>query len=312
MTLGIAAHGPQAGAAVRQAVIAAELLGRGEIGGFAVFAVMDAAGRVQHCAGQQGGVTALQIPPAWLAATHAAVITSGPQRPEPLLQFLPGRDGVGLVTGHRLPNRPGTIHHEPLNQRTLALLATGLHPQAAVEQVLAADPQADAGLIAINTRGQIGCGNSARVQQRGDTGTGVWHSTGGAQAGFAFLHNAIQAAPAVAECVQSMLRAALDQTVPHARYQILQLTDVIPVEPAAADAVYVDAQWRVERVASADPFMAQAQQNITLLPLCAPVWQAGRCVGHMATELFAQVAGGRATPAAASIHNLALARVTSR
>ncbi|MGF6210638.1 DUF6963 family protein [Comamonas sp. 4034] len=312
MTLGIAAHGPQAGAAVRQAVIAAELLGRGEIGGFAVFAVIDAAGQVHHCWGQQGGITALQIPPAWLAATHAAVITSGPERPEPLMQFLPGRDGVGLVTGHRLPNRPGAIHQEPLNQRVLALLATGLHPQAAVDQMLAAHPQADAGLIAINALGQIGCGNSARVQQRGDTGAGLWHSTDEAQTGFAFLHNAIQPAPAVAECVQSVLRAALDQTEHPARYQMLQLTDVIPVEPAAADAVYVDAQWRVERVASADPFMAQARQNITLLPLAMPVWQAGRCVGRMATELFAQVAHGRATPAAAGIANLALVKLQPR
>lgn len=312
MTLGIAAHGPQAGAAVRQAVIAAELLGRGEIGGFAVFAVIDAAGLAHHCWGQQGGITALQIPPAWLAATHAAVITSGPLRPEPLLQFLPGRDGVGLVTGHRLPNRPGAIHQEPLNQRVLALLATGLHPQAAVDQVLATHPQADTGLIAINALGQIGCGNSARVQQRGDTGAGLWHSTDEAKEGFAFLHNAIQPVPVVTECVQSMLRAALDQTEHPARYQMLQLTDVIPVESEAADAVYVDAQWRVERVASADPFMAQAQQNITLLPLSMPVWQAGRCVGQMATELFAQVAHGRAMPAAGAIANLALVSLTSR
>ena len=48
MTIGVAASGPQAGAAVRAAALAAELMGHGAIGGFAVFAVMDDDGRVRH------------------------------------------------------------------------------------------------------------------------------------------------------------------------------------------------------------------------------------------------------------------------
>ncbi|WP_437340728.1 DUF6963 family protein, partial [Achromobacter deleyi] len=65
MTIGVAAHGPHAGAAVRAAALAAELLGHGAIGGFAVFAVLDDDGRVQHATVQRGGVTALDLPPAW-------------------------------------------------------------------------------------------------------------------------------------------------------------------------------------------------------------------------------------------------------
>lgn len=304
MTLGIAAHGPQAGAAVRQAVLAAELMGRGEVGGFTVFAVMDARGQVQHAWAQHGGITAVTIPPAWLAATHAAVITSGPDRPEPLTQFLPGRDGIGLVTGHRLPNRPSSISHEPLNERVLSLLATGLHPQAAVDQVLAAHPEADAGLIAINAQGHIGCANSARVQRRTDMGAGCWSD---AQAGFAFIHNAIAPHQATQNSVDNFLRLGLQAgAADSARYQMLQLADAVPVSPAPADAVHVDAQWRVLRVESADPFMLQAQQNITLLPLAIPVLQQGQAVGQMATELFAQVAQGRAQPSPREIANLAL------
>ncbi|MEG0922497.1 MAG: hypothetical protein RSD57_10765 [Comamonas sp.] len=306
MTLGIAAHGPQAGAAIHQAVVAAELLGHGEIGGFVVFSVIDTAGHIQQCSVQQGGITALNLPADWLAASQAAVITSGPQRPEPLTQFLPGRHGAGLVTGHRLPNRPDMHTGWPLNTSALGLMAAGMHPQAAVDELLKANPQADAGLIAINPQGQIGCANSARVAQRPDAGQARWHD---AQAGFALLHNAIYAGDDLAACLGSMLRAALQPNAANtASHQLLALTSEATVEIAASDAVHVDAQWHVQRVASADPFMAQATQNITLLPLATPVLHNGRLVGHMATELFAEVAYGIARPSAIAKPNLALVR----
>ena len=304
MTLGIAAHGPHAGAAVRQAVVAAELLGHGEIGGFAVFAVIDAQGQVQQRCVQQGGITALDLPPNWLAASHAAVITSGPHRPEPLTQFLPGRHGVGLVSGHRLPNRPDGRSGQPLNIGVLDAMAAGMHPQAAVDALLQANPQADAGLIAINAQGDIGCANSARVAQRPDAGQAHW---GNAQAGFALLHNAIYAGTDLTASLASLLRAALQPLAAHtASHQLLRLTQAAPVDIAAADCVHVDAQWRVLRVESADPFMAQAAQSITLLPLAMPVRHNGQLLGHMATELFAQVAQGVAQPASAELRNLAL------
>ena len=304
MTLGIAAHGPHAGAAVRQAVVAAELLGHGEIGGFAVFAVIDAQGQVQQRCVQQGGITALDLPPNWLAASHAAVITSGPHRPEPLTQFLPGRHGVGLVSGHRLPNRPDGRSGQPLNIGVLDALAAGMHPQAAVDALLQANPQADAGLIAINTQGEIGCANSARVAQRPDARQAHWSH---AQAGFALLHNAIYAGTDLAASLASLLRTALQPQAAHtASHQLLHLAQPVPVTVGPADCVHVDAQWRVLRVESADPFMAQAAQSITLLPLAMPVRHNGQLLGHMATELFAQVAQGVAQPASTEIRNLAL------
>ncbi|MCD0502879.1 DUF6963 family protein, partial [Bordetella petrii] len=142
MTIGIAASGPRAGAAVRAALLGAELLGRGAIGGFAVYAVLDQDGVLHHCQTQRGGVGQLDMPSAWLDARVAAAISSGPDRPEPLAQFLPGANGVGLVTGHRLPNRAGR-DGVPLNQAVLARLARGQEPRQAVDAVMTANPEVD-------------------------------------------------------------------------------------------------------------------------------------------------------------------------
>src|SRR6218665_1545674 len=119
MTIAIAASGSRAGAAVRDAVLGAELLGRGAIGGFAVLALLSGDGQLHHCMTQRGGASCLDMPDpslpppgmpqrggascrdmpdAWLAAPTAAAISSGPDRPEPLVQFLPGAAGIGLVT----------------------------------------------------------------------------------------------------------------------------------------------------------------------------------------------------------------------
>ena len=100
MTIGVAAAGAQAGAAVFDAVLGAELLGRGAIGGFVVFAVLDEQGRLQYRTTQRGGVTALDLPASWRDARVAAVISSGPDRPEP--DAIPGRR-----------RRPGPGHRPP-------------------------------------------------------------------------------------------------------------------------------------------------------------------------------------------------------
>ncbi len=47
------------------------------------------------------------MPTVFAHARHAALMSSGPNRPSPLAQFTPGDARVGLVTGHRLPNTVG-------------------------------------------------------------------------------------------------------------------------------------------------------------------------------------------------------------
>ncbi len=138
MTIGIATRGPRAGLAAFHALRAAEALGAGAIGGFAVLVWRDAGGGLHHAVTQDGGTLGLTLPEGWAAARHAAIISSGPNRPEPLLQFLPADGGVGLVTGHRLPNSalPGG---EALNAHALARMAEGLD-QAGLEALLASAP----------------------------------------------------------------------------------------------------------------------------------------------------------------------------
>src|SRR5690606_34142915 len=123
-------------------------------------------GQLRYAETRNGGSDALYFPPDWLSCERAALISSGPNRPEPLQQFLPGLAGIGLVTGHRLPNRPWG--ESRLNLAVLEGLQGGLEPLAAIDAVLAAYPECDAGLMAIDAKGDIAYANSARVQRRKD------------------------------------------------------------------------------------------------------------------------------------------------
>src|SRR5699024_10271322 len=123
MTVGIAASGPGSVASVLRSLIALETLASGAIGGFAVLAVMDAAGGVHYAETQNGGSQALQLGSKFHDAQRAALISSGPNRPEPLTQFLPAATGVGMVTGHRLPNRCG--YEAPVNVAALNEMQAG-------------------------------------------------------------------------------------------------------------------------------------------------------------------------------------------
>src|SRR3546814_1977272 len=92
---------------------------------------------------QRGGTATLvgakgTPPPAFASARLVALISSGPDRPEPLMQFTPADAAVGMVTGHRLPNTPG-VDGRPLNLAVLARLQQGETPRQAVEAVLAAN-----------------------------------------------------------------------------------------------------------------------------------------------------------------------------
>lgn len=310
MTIGVAASGPNAGAAVRAAVLGAELLGRGAIGGFAVFAVLDEQGFVHHATTQRGGISALDIPSAWLHACHAAVISSGPDRPEPLLQFLPGADGVGLVTGHRLPNRPALAGADapgtPLNHAVLARLAAGEHPQLAVDALLAANPEIDAGLIALDVHGRLGYGNSTRVERRGDLGQ--FHRESG-DFRLAFLHNSIAAHGDLTADVADLAWASLVD-VP-GNCHIVHLKAAVAVRAADRDRVHIDADGTIVALDSTDPFVPTAERRVTVIYLGAEVWQDGQRVGTVASELYANVATGTAHPAEAIIHNLLVIRKES-
>ncbi|MCR4266541.1 hypothetical protein [Nitratireductor sp. ZSWI3] len=293
MTIGIAAYGKRSGAAVVAAVLGAELLGRGAIGGFAVFAVLDPDGTPRYRTTQDGGISALEIPSAWLDAERAAVISSGPDRPEPLTQFLVAGPG-GLVTGHRLPNSR-TAGGMPVNEAVSALLERGEPPQQAVDAALAADPEIDAGIIAMTADGRIGFANAARVKRRTDLGQARRE---GAGCGFALLHNSIFVADGECRTLADILGPLVWQelTGTPAGHAILRLDTPIRIEAAERDRLHIDADGRIVGLESADPRMLSAERVGAVGYLSAEVWQGGRRVGSAVTELIARLAGGTAHP----------------
>ncbi|MEZ5589210.1 MAG: hypothetical protein R3F53_00225 [Gammaproteobacteria bacterium] len=220
MTMGIAAAGPHAGLAIFQALRAAEKIGWGSIGGFASFAVITEDNRLLRYQTQRGGSSTLFIdgdrtgaepPSEVLKAPLAALMSSGPDRPEPLSQFVPGAATAGLVTGHRLPNTPGR-NGKILNLDVLHHLQQGKSPQQAIDSVLADNPQADAGLIALNRQGQIYARNSERVQQRPDLGWARREHPNCKGAVVEILHNAIYPNASLAHVVAGGI--ALETMVP--------------------------------------------------------------------------------------------------
>lgn len=302
MTIGVAAAGRYAGAAVYDAVLAAELLGRGAIGGFAVFAVLQADGRLAYRTTQREGITSLDLPPAWRDAPFAAVISSGPDRPEPLTQFVAGEAGVGLVTGHRLP------HHTdgkgmPLNRSVLQRMARGDVPQIAVDAVLGAHAEWDAGLVALDVRGRVGLANSARVARRDDLGHFIRQGNG---TSVALLHNSIYARGALAEQLGELAWSTLTGVPSVLRF--VTLARPTPLATATRDRVDIDAQGRLTGIATANPRLARLDRRGTVIYLGTEVWCDGEMLGHATTELYVEARDGVAHPGGLAANNTFLMR----
>lgn len=290
MTIAIAAYGPDAGQAVARGLLAAELLGRGAIGGFAVFSVLDGqGGHRQHCC-QDGGIGGLALDRVSLSAGRVAVISSGPDRPEPLSQFLAAREGVGLVTGHRLPNRPGAAG-PPVNRDALDRMAAGLSPAEAVTAVTAENPEVDFGLIALSADGRIGVANSARVERRADLDDA---SGSGCGRGYAMLCNSICTLPGLSlrRVVGDIVWSALCGEPAH--HEIAKLAAPVPIGPATIDRVEIDEEGKVVAIFTADPGAMADSPRSTVIQSRMPVWRNGSLVGSCLSELLAPVRDGMA------------------
>lgn len=294
MTIGIASFGPNSGQAVLDAVLGAELLGRGAIGGFAVLAILDTDGKVHHRWTQDGGVCTLDIPSSWKAATTAACISSGPNRPEPLIQFLPGENGRGLVSGHRLPHTPNA-GRVAINHAVLARLVAGEAPQAAIDAELEGCPEIDAGLIAVTVDGKLGWANSARVERRSDLGQA--HGIG-ADCGFALLHNSIFVADGPCQNLADALAGIAWQalTGAPAGHSFLRLDSPVAFRLADQDRIVVDETAAIVGLETANPALLAADRVGTAGYLSAGIWRGGRRIGTAVTELVARMAGGVAYP----------------
>lgn len=296
MTVGIAALGPQAGAAVLESLRAVETVSRGEIGGFVTLAAIANAGDALCFTVPRGGADRLfggasqEPPPELLNARIAGVISSGPDRPEPLERFIALDATAGLVTGHRSPDARGRSGI-PLNQEVLALLRAGSPAKEAVDTVIAANEQADVGLIAVDLGGGMYARNSARVAARPDVGAIVRHdSHTGARV--AVLHNAIQPAPALAALAAELaLGTMCSWWAPELWLTVRAGT---PVEVGPVEAVEIDDDDVAVAIRTADAsLLAPGGAGGACPYLGATVYRSGRALGTTVSEGYTVVANGR-------------------
>ncbi|MEQ9335111.1 hypothetical protein [Thalassobaculum sp.] len=295
MTIGIAARGASAGRAVLAGLAAVEAVGSGEIRGFGVFRALGPDGVPIDAETQDGGGSALiaDLECRGLlrqaeAATVAALISSGPDRPTPLTQFL-AAGPAGLVTGHRRPDRPGS-DGVAVNIAALRLLAAGTAPQTAVAAVLDANPELDAGLIAVTVAG-IGMAETDRVRRRSDRGSARLTVRGGA-AEVAVLHNAIQPFEGLAALAAGAARTVLESALPLPA--AVRLTAGMTVEASAGDGLWLAPDGTVARVANANPSLAGfAGWTSGAVYLGTPVYRGGVRVGTTVTEAYCRLDDGR-------------------
>lgn len=252
MTIGIAVFAPGAARAALAGLEAVEAVGRGAIGGFVSLSVLLPGGRLLDLGVQREGARALLSHPRFsetATAKHAVLMSSGPDRPVPLSQFTPCDPTAGLMTGHRLPNMPGTTHRQP-NLIALEAMRRGASAGSAINEALEDHPDLDAGLIAMTLDGTIALRNSASVAARDDIGAALVNETG-LSAGI--LHNSIFPHHALADLALSAIRDRLapmdaeDRSLPSKGLSVRSAPRRALLLDAAGDAIGFEApgeEWR--------------------------------------------------------------------
>jgi hypothetical protein len=286
MTIGIAAHGPNAGLAVYRSLGAIERVGAGSIGGFAAFGAISADGKLLRHETQRGGTSTLFIegeitgtdpPPVVAAAISAAVISSGPDRPE-LEKLLAADPVAGLVTGHRMPMTTG-VDGIPVNQQVLNLMKGGQSARDAVDTVLDRNPEVDAGLVAIDRSGQVYGRNSARVLRRPDIAEARASRAG---ASVIVFYNSIRP-PTVLAALATEIALDIMLGLPKPDGQV-QVNAGTPVIPGKETAVYSDANNVATHVTGHEFELLSGQGHCTGIDLGSPVYKGSKLIGHTMFE----------------------------
>ena len=292
MTIAIVAHGTDAGFAIAEALAAAEAVANGAIGGF-VSAAAIADGRVVRSQTQAGGVGTLEWPSdserqQFGKSTLAGLISSGPNRPEPLAAFVAASESAGLVTGHRMPNARG-IDGQPMNRSVLNLMEAGQPVEAAVERVLNDNPAADCGLIAASLSGEGYCANTDSVESlRGDLGCAVRHANGNH---VWLLHNAIRPDQSLAELIADITLSRM--TMNGDAVVSIQIDQSCAVRRADVERIEVDEDLHAVSltVTGEIPVTNTAQPvNLGYRP---DVYQRGKLLGRLMYEPFLLTAAGK-------------------
>ena len=294
MTFGIGICGAGAGLAALRALQAVEAVSRGMINGFVSMAVAGDNGKVLRAATQRGGSAALlehgsageKLPREFAAAPIAVLMSSGPDRAEPLSQFTPALANVGFVSGHRLANMPGR-DGTPLNAAVLDRMAAGQTAAEAVAQILDENPEADAGVIAVACDGSIALGNSALVARRSDAGLLRLREAG---LNIAILHNAIFPLRGLAEIAAG---AAVDAVAPADRHDfVLMLRSGLRLELAAEASLEIDRDFQVTAISVTHPgWLSDHWQGAAALR-GTPVLRDGIRIGSLVAEAYCVARGG--------------------
>jgi len=298
MTIGIAAFGPNAGLAVFRGLSVVEKISSGCIGGFVSYAAITAEGGLRRFATQRGGASTLFIdgdrvgadpPPEVASAPLAALMSSGPDRPEPLDQFVAADPGIGLVTGHRFANALGDSGLA-FNADALERMKAGASAKAAVDAVIQRHPQADVGLIALDTRGNVFARNTERVLARPDLGSAE-QCENEPSAVVSVLHNAIHPTAGAAALVAA---AAMDVMLETRTPEFwIQASAGIPVVLGQANLIEVDEAMRIIRVHTRDASLLQGRSDGAALYIGSEVVQSGRALGRTVTEPYTILKDGR-------------------
>lgn len=299
MTIGIAVTGENAGLAAFRALEAVEQVARGAIRGFVSFVVISGDGHLLRAQTQRGGTTTLFVegettgtppPPEIAEARFAALMSSGPDRPEPLAQFTAGDPALGLVTGHRLPNVPGEGSDAPLNLVALDHLRAGMSPKAAIEATLEAHPTADAGLIVLDREGRLHAANSAFVQTRGDLGL-AWLEDEARHHRVAVLHNAIHPKDGLAALAAGV---AMDCMVPFDRTDLyVTLAAGTPITTGPHAALHSDGSGRITLITVTSAAWLAGRRDGALVNIATPVLTQGQLIGHTTTDPYCVAEAGR-------------------
>ena len=298
MTIGIGAYGPDAGRAVFDALAAAEKVGAGAIGGFVTYAAIGDNGEDFRSETQRGGTstlftegetTGVEPPEAFARARIAGVISSGPDRPPPLAQYVPADPRGGLVTGHRIPPTTG-VSGKPMNRDVLERLVGGEPARAAIDEVVGANPEGDCGLIAIDVKGGVHCRNTERVLRRPDVGSALRRDEASG-AVVAVLHNAIRPWPVLADLVAAV---AMDSMIGEAEPRgWVTIEAGTPIEMGSENAVHCNSTGAAERVTTTDPAIGVRGELGAAIYLASAVYVGGELVGRTTFEPITSIKNGR-------------------
>ncbi|WP_068117340.1 DUF6963 family protein [Tropicimonas marinistellae] len=310
MTIGIAVYGQGAVRAALAGLGVVEAVGRGAIGGFVSLSALTPDGQVRNLDTQRGGAKALLASTeraALTSARHAVLMSSGPDRPEPLSQFTPADPAAGLMTGHRLPNMPGP-DGKPPNLVALEAMADGASPEAAINTALSPFPNLDAGLIAMNRSGKIAIGNSVSVDARADIGSAlVSDASTGLSIGV--LHNSIfphrtlaqLAVSAIIDCVMPADISDHCSSVAGLEVRNGAMLRALVIDPRfnrpiafqASDAIWRRHEWEGCPVRRGDPVLADGRVVGRIVQEAYCILRDGIVVGTRGGETVSWVKGDR-------------------